>query len=367
MTDRRNMKDMLDIEERVNLELRKLYSSYGYRKFKMSKFEEYDLYTKNRNFIPSESIIAFTGGKGKLLALRPDVTLSIAKNHRPVKCETEKVFYSESIYRADKEGVYKEIIQTGLECMGNIDDVQIDEVISLALRSLECISNEFILDVSHMGLLSECLKGVPENLRGDILKCISEKNRMELKMICKNSSLDEDTEKILISLIDAAGECKKACELLKRTQISSKASLYLESLERTIYRIGDKKINIDFSIVSNMTYYSGIVFKGYVKGIPDAVLSGGEYEGLMRYMGKDSNAMGFAVYLDNLKKGIEQVKGPDIDILFIYGDEPTEDILREAKQLRDKGYSVITERKVPKDMTFGKIVEYTEGRVKKVE
>ena len=62
------------------------------------------------------------------------------------------------------------------------------------------------------------------------------------------------------------------------------------------------KINIDFSVVNNMKYYNGIVFKGFVEGIPTGILSGGQYDNLMEKMGKKSRAIGFAVYLDELIK-----------------------------------------------------------------
>ena len=69
-------------EERVLFQLRSLYQSYGYRPYKMSKFEEYDLYVRNKDFLVSDGIITFTDTDGRLMALKPDVTLSIIKNTR---------------------------------------------------------------------------------------------------------------------------------------------------------------------------------------------------------------------------------------------------------------------------------------------
>ena len=71
---------LLKSDERALLTLRSLYKAYGYLPFKMSKFEEYDLYVRNKDFLVSDSIITFTDTAGKLLALKPDVTLSIIKN-----------------------------------------------------------------------------------------------------------------------------------------------------------------------------------------------------------------------------------------------------------------------------------------------
>ena len=71
---------ILKNEERAILKLRSLYKKYGYMPFKMSKFEEYDLYVRNKDFLISDRVITFNDTNGKLLALKPDVTLSIIKN-----------------------------------------------------------------------------------------------------------------------------------------------------------------------------------------------------------------------------------------------------------------------------------------------
>ena len=88
----RNLKN----QEKVVFSLRDLYFSYGYLPYKMSKFEEYDLYVKNKEFLVSDRIITFTDTSGKLLALKPDVTLSILKN---ASGEKQKVYYNEMVYR----------------------------------------------------------------------------------------------------------------------------------------------------------------------------------------------------------------------------------------------------------------------------
>ena len=109
----------------------------------MSKFEEYDLYARNKDFLISDSVITFTDGSGKLMALKPDVTLSIVKNTKDAPSSRHKVYYNENVYRADKgSNSFREIMQVGLECLGDIDDYCISEVIMLAAMSLEVISQD---------------------------------------------------------------------------------------------------------------------------------------------------------------------------------------------------------------------------------
>ena len=146
---------VLNADERAVYSLRSLYRGYGYSQYKMSKFEEYDLYVKNKEFLVSDNVITFTDTDGKLMALKPDVTLSIIKNGKDSPETVKKVFYNENVYRASKgTRSFKEIMQVGLECQGDIDNYQITEVLSLAVKSLLAISSQSILDLSHMGIVS---------------------------------------------------------------------------------------------------------------------------------------------------------------------------------------------------------------------
>ena len=114
---------VLKNDEKAIFGLRSIYRRYGYSQYKMSKFEEYDLYVRNKDFLVSDNIITFTDTTGKLLALKPDVTLSIIKNGKDVPVVIEKVYYNENVYRVSKGShQFKEIMQVGLECIGDIDD-----------------------------------------------------------------------------------------------------------------------------------------------------------------------------------------------------------------------------------------------------
>ena len=79
--------------------LSRLYESFGYMRFKMNKFEEYDTYVKNKSFLTSDNVITFTDTNGKLMALKPDVTLSIVKNSKDEPNAQKKVYYNENVYR----------------------------------------------------------------------------------------------------------------------------------------------------------------------------------------------------------------------------------------------------------------------------
>ena len=141
--------DILNYDELVIMRLRTLYKQYGYMPYKMSRFEEYELYAGNKAFLPSGDILTFTGVSGRLMALRPDVTLSIVKNSID-DGKLKKLYYNENIYRSD--GIeYKEQMQIGLECIGELDAEKVDEVLMLAQQSLDIIADgkKTHLDIYH--------------------------------------------------------------------------------------------------------------------------------------------------------------------------------------------------------------------------
>ena len=113
---------VMDSQEKIGFLLRTLYAGTGYSRYRMGKFEEYDLYSRNKNFLFSENVITFTDTNGRLMALKPDVTLSIVKNTRDSAGSLQKLYYHENVYRvASAEDGFREMTQVGIECMGNVD------------------------------------------------------------------------------------------------------------------------------------------------------------------------------------------------------------------------------------------------------
>ena len=81
----------MGFHEKVGFRLRSLYNGFGYSQYKMNKFEEYDLYAQNKDFLMSDSAITFLDTNGKLMALKPDVTLSLVKNSAATGEKSEKL------------------------------------------------------------------------------------------------------------------------------------------------------------------------------------------------------------------------------------------------------------------------------------
>ena len=166
-------------DERASLELRGLYEKYGYRKYKMGKFEEYSLYFSNSNFLSSDKVLTFNDLDGRLLAMKPDVTLSVINNTSATDEKTEKIYYIENVYRENKEShCFKEINQMGLEYLGAVDGYAVSEVMTLAAESMRMIDEDYLIVISHMDYVIELLNtmDIDENDRTGILNGIRRKN-----------------------------------------------------------------------------------------------------------------------------------------------------------------------------------------------
>ena len=368
--------NMLKSGEQAVFELRALYQRYGYTPFKMSKFEEYDLYVENKDFLVGDGVITFNDTDGKLLALKPDVTLSIIKNSKDGgEGIASKVYYNENVYRISKSThTFKEIMQTGLECVGDIDVYAMTEVVLLAAESLEAISEDYILDLSHLGLLSALVEkfSVSEADKKKIIACVSEKNAHGLRELCASIGADADFCEKMTALISAYGKPAAVLPKLRALNAGAAAEAAIDELQtitEALERVGyGDRVNIDFSVVNDMSYYSGIFFRGFVDGIPEGILSGGRYDKLLKKMGRSSGAIGFAVYLDKLERFDEHENEYDTDILLLYEDGTDVcELMHAVSVLTKNGTRVLARKNIPEHIRYRQLLTYRNGGLEILE
>ena len=361
----------LKTEEKLALRLRSLYRRYGYSQYRMSRFEEYDLYAGNKDFLVSENVITFTDTNGRLMALKPDVTLSIVRSSRP-GAGVQKVYYSENVYRVSaRTRRFGEIPQTGLECIGQVDDCCIAEVLLLAAQSLRTFSPRCVLQVSHLDLLSEAVGalGATEETRRGILKCVGEKNLHEMTALCEAAGAKREDIDRLSALLRVTGTPEEAIASLRALGFTSAAVDQLETLAEALSAAGlGDVLHIDFSVVNDMDYYNGIVFKGFVSGAPAGVLSGGQYDRLMQKLGKNARAIGFAVYLDGLERFSAREEAYDADVVLLYDEHTSPAALcRAMRAFADNGSSVLACREAPRELRWRRLARISESEVELLE
>lgn len=320
-----------------------IYEKFGFKKIKLSKFEDYNLYNNNKDFLQTEHILTFMNLNGNLKSLRPDVTLSIVKKVlKDNEKETQKIYYIEDIYKI-VSNEYKEIPQVGVEIIGKLNNYSNLEIISMAIESLKSINKNYILEISNIDFISAIFDEInlEENLKIEILNNIYLKNKHDLEKLL-NKNVDCKYKKYILSFVELSGNYKDILKKLKSLIINKKMQKSYEELKSLsfvfeLYNNFDK-ILLDFSIESQLGYYNGIIFKGYIKESNDIILSGGRYDKLLNKFNSNKNAIGFAIYMDKL---YEKNKTSDfIDILILYKSGDENILLNEVRKFMNKNKKV---------------------------
>ncbi len=363
----------LSKEDSLTYELSMLYKQWGYKEYRMAKFEEYSFYSDNRDFLSGKGILAFNNSDGRLMALKPDITLSIVKNAK-LSDSLTKLYYNESVFRmSDSSNDYKEIKQTGVEVLGTVDDYLVAEMVMLAAKSLKTIDKDFILSISHMAFIPSVLAelNISENTKKEIIECVKGKNIHDLRSICEKSGVSADKTDLLANLASLSGKMNdilpKLCELACNDEMKS-ACRELDFIESSLKKSElSGKLFIDLSVLNNTEYYNGIIFQGYVEKAPVAVLSGGRYDKLAGKLRENTQAIGFAVYLDNLNFYYKKKREYDSDILIIFDSANSSvSLLSLVESFVEKGFSVRVEHSIPEGYKAKTVYSYENGALREV-
>ena len=350
---------MEDKSEMLIMNLRKLYEQYGYKKISLPTFEEYDLYSEYRDFIKSEKILTLMTPEGKLEALRPDITLSVAKKVAKDKnIKSEKIYYLENIYRFSKMNGYKEKKQLGIELIGRETDFLNYEITNLALKSLNQINKNYIFAFSHVSFISSIFNtiNIDYDLQNEILYNIQHKNKHDLEKLISGINIEEKYKILIISLPELSGPFEIIYERLQSFDLDDNLREILDKLDK-FYKLlllssnSDKsKIIFDLSLTNNLEYYNGIIFQGYVEGLSKIILTGGRYDNLFEKFGINKGAIGFAIYLDNLKGYFKEANKKNIDILLFYDNSDYKLLISKINDFIVSGFTVRAEE-ITNDLT----------------
>lgn len=364
---------ILDPLELLSCELRGIYTSHGFIQYRMSKFEEYDLYSRHKDFLVSDGVLTFTDTDGRLMALKPDVTLSIVKNTKdPADAATvDKLFYSENVYRVSRQsGEFREIKQIGLECMGGVDRLCVCEVLLLAAESLAATGVRCALEISHTGfvnavssMIAKATDGAgTDGFLGEVRLAIRTKNRSLAEKLAAAGGLTGREKELLFALTSPSVPFWDLSRLVAGNPEAEEGLRELgEALDVLSSRVPGVSAGFDPSVSDSSGYYNGIVFRGFAEGVADRVLSGGQYDALMKKMGRSGKAVGFAVYLDGLERvlpGSGDTGGGTT--LLLYGrDDDAAAVLAKAEELSARG-DVLISASVPANRSFCRTVRFGE-------
>ncbi len=348
-------KDLLFEESMVRREiennLHEIFKKSGYCEFITPGLEFYDVFNLNSSYFPQENLYKLTDSKGRLLVLRPDSTMPIA---RAVATRLKdatlplRIFYNQNVYRTEPslKGRSVEIGQTGIELIGSQMKTADLEVISMAAAALKACGLNFSLEIGNIGVFKELVSRleVSEREKEYIRQLIETKNFPALNDMLDSIGSGNVTE--ALKKLPALFGGEEVFEKAKKVMPDEKITEILDELKEIYKDVSDIcgkdiEITVDLGLVNKTDYYTGLIIKGYLQGHGDEVLSGGRYNKLISEFGYDIPAVGFAVNVDAIAKVVSknanEIKVPVPDAI-VYAEPGYEvSALKLAQKLRNKG------------------------------
>lgn len=304
------LKDMLYEECAAKAEIERiitdLFTMRGYSRAITPTVEYYDLFDDDMLGIPQEQMYKLTSVSGRIMALRPDMTIPIA---RLVSTRLKDVpapirlYYTENIFKVNMNGSghENEITQSGIELIGAKGLAADLEVLDMAVKVFEkCGISDYAIELGHAGFFGSLVRGlgVDDEKKEEIRRSIESKNYAELSLILSGID-DSPSAKVLKLLPSLYGGAEILDEAEKLCAGNGEAMEYLDYLRELYSKLSeispDANINLDLGMVHRNNYYTGVVFRGYINGYGNTVISGGRYDGLMEKFGRPMPATGFAV------------------------------------------------------------------------
>lgn len=331
--------------------LTEVFERYGYAPVATPHLEFHDVFRRNSADWLANRFYSVTDSRGRLLVLRPDSTLPIARiaatrlQDAPLPL---RLYYHQSVFRRTRlySGNGDETMQSGVEFLG-ASGLRADlEILCCAAEALTNCGAHFCIELGHAdifkGLADEL--GVSGDAREALAACIESKNLPALQELLAPYG-DTDTVQALLALprLFGGGDVLARAKALFKNKQASGALAYLSQLCAALEELGlHECIEIDLGLVHGQQYYTGLVFRGYIEGSGKTVLSGGNYDGLLAEFGRPAAAVGFAIVMDSLAEALLE-NGQVADSLpvpdaLVFGEAGYEAAaLMRAKELRQEG------------------------------
>ncbi len=349
----------LELEER----LKKVLHLYGFHDIQTPMFEYFDVFRKEIGTIPSKDLYKFFDKDGNTLALRPDITPSIARvaatlfqeEELPIRlCYTGNTFVNQSKY----QGRLSENTQMGAEYIGD-DSVEADaEMLALVVESMLTVGlKEFQLNVGNVEFFHSLMEdaNLDEDAEDRVLELIANHNFFGVEEYLDSIQVKRSSREAFVALNQLVGgvEILEQARDLAPNSKGVKAVLRLEQIYNILKQYGvEKFITFDLSMTGTYGYYTGIIFRGYTYGIGDAVVRGGRYDHLIEKFGKQSPSVGFAIVVDELMNALTRQKARVMytrkNYIVLYDEGRQREAISLARDFRRKAKNTELLKKDPR-------------------
>lgn len=361
------VRDIYNKECEIKLTLQKKLGSvlhlYGYQDIQTPTFEYFDVFRKEIGSTSTREMYKFFDRDGNILALRPDITPSIARavatlfetEDFPIRlCYAGNTFINHSSY----QGRLKENTQLGAELIG-VDSVEADaEMLAMVVDGLKKTGlTEFQVSIGHVDFIQDLFEasGLEEDILEEIRTLIANRNFFGVEEILDNYNVPARVRETFHQLQELTG----GWEILEQAAKAAVGDAACHAVERLqeIYKLlqlygVEDHITFDLSMSGSYGYYTGIIFRAYTYGTGDAVVRGGRYNNLLEKFGKKTPSIGFAIIVDELMSALNRQK---IDVetthrnLLVYTDSTAKWAISLARTFRGKGKNIEMVKRAPEE------------------
>ena len=349
------VRDIYNVEcgKKLALEgrIKKVFHLYGYHDIQTPTFEYFDVFRKEIGTVPSNELYKFFDKDGNTLALRPDITPSIARaaatlfqdEELPIRlCYTGSTFVNHSNY----QGRLRETTQMGAELMGD-DSVEADaEMLALVIESMLTIGlKEFQLSVGNVDFFQSLIEDacLDEEAELRVRELINNRNYFGVEEFLNSIQVKRSSKEAFSALNELVGGIDILAQA-KNIAPNSKGVMAVKRLEKiyvTLKLYGvEKFVTFDLSMSGTYGYYTGIIFRGYTFGTGDAIVKGGRYDHLLEKFGKEFASIGFVIVIDELMNALIRQKVRIVytrkNTLILYDEGKQREAIALAKDFRRK-------------------------------
>ena len=332
--------------------IRSVFRLSGYSELETPTIEFFDVFGGERGLIKQESMYKFCDSKGRLLVLRPDLTVPVARvaatklkdEAFPLKC-----FYIGNTFSFDElgGGRQNEFTQAGCEILG-INTPEADaEVVAMAIEAIKTTGiEEFQIDIGQVeffkGIMEE--SGLTEDEVEEVRELIDLKDFVGVEQVMDRHNVSDTLRRLILDLPMLFGS-KDILQRINYRDIGQRATNALMNIKAVIEILEDRNlsqyVSIDLGMVQSMNYYTGLVFRGFTYGVGFPILSGGRYDQLVSKFGKEYAATGFSMGINMVLMALERQKKlsePQNEGCIITYDQAARKLAAElCKELIDKG------------------------------
>lgn len=340
------------IKQRIIKNINKIFDSWGYKEVITPTIEFYETFKYDNSGLKEENMYKFFDNKGRILVLRPDMTVPVARVVVTKLKDTKgisRLRYQANVFRVYEElaGMRNEYTDCGIELFSKEKNFSDLETLIIAIETLTSIGvKDFKLEIGDVNFFKSALEqlNISQEDSLSLAELVEKKRLKSLSDFLNNLSIDYDKKKFFMELPLIFGSGKELLDKYEEISFTSKmkASVkYLKSLYGKLEKLGyESCVSFDLGIIPRLNYYTGIIFRGFIQGSGNFVLSGGRYDELMKDFGQDLKAIGFSINIDELIQLMDISKYYKEGYKILFNEAKEIEALNKSIELRKKGYIV---------------------------